>query len=269
MTQIRAPGFRTVRRRTRAILREEAMRRVLSFLCRFGCAGLLAACSDSYVIGRFVDDGCKAHADAIFCSGFELPDLSDWSSVLVDGDARVEQTNERTYEGKGALHASSMGEKSSAVVAEDFRPVKDGDLFLRAFLYVPAGLPTETMNIFFLGDIATPDPFRGVDFNLENGAFSTYVPQNDPQRFTSTALTIPRDRWFCLQVHMKVAAGAGSVTTLVDGEPALDEQGMNTRPDAGIHLLRIGIDWSSLQTQPFDFYVDGLVLATTSVDCGG
>jgi hypothetical protein len=231
---------------------------------------LLAACSDSYVIGRFDDEGCNAHADAIFCSGFESPDLSDWSSVLVDGNARVEQTNARTHEGKGALHASSTGQESDAVVAENFSPVKDGDLFLRAFLYVPAGLATRTMNVFFLGDVARPDPFKGIDFNLEDGAFSIFVPENDPQRFTSTTLQIPRDKWFCLQVHMKVgAAGTGAVTILVDGNTALDEQAVNTLPDAGIHLLRLGIDWSSLQTEPFDFYVDAVVLARASVDCSG
>ena len=262
-------GIPQVPERTRAILPTETMRRALSSFCLFGCAGLLAACTDPYVIGRFVDDGCKAHSDAIFCSGFESPDLSDWSDVLVDGRATVGQTSDRTYEGQGALHASSTGEKSSAVVAQDFPAVTDGDLFMRAFLYIPAGLSTKTMNVFFLGDVATPDPFKGIDFNLEDGAFSTYVPENNPQRFTSTALTVPRDAWFCLQVHVKIAAGAGAVTILVDGENALDEQGMNTRPDAGIHLLRMGIDWSSLQTDPFDYYVDGVVLATTSVDCGG
>jgi hypothetical protein len=125
------------------------------------------------------------------------------------------------------------------------------------------------MNIFFLGDVATPDPFRGIDVNLEDGAFSTYVPESDPQRFTSTTFHIPRDEWFCLQVHVEVATGAGAITILVDGVPALNQRGMNTRPGAGIHLLRVGIDWSSLQTEPFDFYVDGLVLATTNVDCDG
>jgi hypothetical protein len=233
-----------------------------------GAGALLPACSGSYVIGRFTDEGCSAHKDAIFCSGFERPDLSDWTQVLVDGDAHVEQTVERVHGGNGALHAGSTGEKSSAVVAKEFTPLKDGDLYLRAFLYVPGGLPTKTMNIFFIGDFATPDPFKGVDFNLEDGAFSTYVPQDNPQRFTSTTLTIPRDEWFCLQVHMAVSAKEGKVTIDVDGDSALEEQGMNTRPDAGIHLLRAGIDWSSLQTEPFDFYVDDLVLSTSSVDCG-
>jgi hypothetical protein len=234
-----------------------------------GAGALLPACSDSYVIGRFTDDTCDAYADAVFCSGFERPDLSDWTHVIVDGgNAHVEQTTERTHQGKGALHAGSTGAKSTAVVAKEFAKVLDGDLYLRAYLYVPGGLETKTMNIFFMGDFASPDPFKGVDFNLEDGAFSTYVPQDNPQRFTSATLTIPRDRWFCLQVHMVVSAKEGQVTIDADGQSALAEQGMNTRPDAGIHLLRIGIDWSSGQTTPFDYYVDDLVLSRSSIDCG-
>jgi hypothetical protein len=234
----------------------------------FGGVALLTGCGNgSYVIGRFVDDGCATHQDAIFCSGFERPDLSDWTRTIVVDDAHVEQTEKRSYEGRGALHASSEGQQSSAVVAEEFDPVTKGDLYLRAHLYVPDGLPTKTMNIFFIGDFATPDPFKGVDFNLEDGALSTYVPQDSPDRFTSTTLTIPRDRWFCMQVHMTVSEKEGTLTIDVDGERGLDQQGMNTKPAAGIHLLRAGIDWSSLQTDPFDYFIDDLVLATTAVDC--
>ncbi|HEX4335240.1 MAG TPA: hypothetical protein VH062_04960 [Polyangiaceae bacterium] len=233
-----------------------------------GFAVVLVGCNDgTYVIGRFLDDGCASHQDAIFCSGFERPDLSDWSRVIVVNDAHVEQTETRSFEGRGALHAASEDQQSTAVVAKEFDPVTSGELYLRTHLYVPGGLPTRTMNIFFLGDFATPDPFEGVDFNLEDGALSTYVPHDSPDRFTSTTLTIPRDRWFCMQVHMTVADGDGALTIDVDGQTGLDEKGMHTLPPGGIHLLRAGIDWSSLQTDPFDYYIDDLVLSRTAVDC--
>jgi len=101
-----------------------------------------------------------------------------------------------------------------------------------------------------MGDYATPDPFKGVDFNLEDGALSTYVPGDNPDRFTSTTLVIPRDRWFCLQVEMTVSPDAGALTILVDGEIGLEQKNMNTRPAAGVHLLRTGVDWSSKQADP-------------------
>src|SRR5262249_47366748 len=126
----------------------------------FVCLATLTGCeSDRYVIGRFVDDSCRTHEDALVCSGFELPDLSDWSRVVVDNDAHVGQTDARAFDGRGALHAASTGEKSEAVVAGEFEPVKGGDLYLRAYLYVPHGVPTKTMNFLFIGDVATPDPF--------------------------------------------------------------------------------------------------------------
>lgn len=232
------------------------------------CAVVLSGCGTrGYVIGRFRDDACSAHRDAILCSGFEQPDLSDWTSVVVENHAQVEQSAKRAHGGKASLFAKSTGQKSAAVVAEEFAPVTQGELFLRAFMYVPSGLPTKTMNIMFLGDYATPDPFRGVDFNLEDGALSTYVPGGKPDRFTSTTLVIPRDRWFCLQVQMTVSANAGALTMRVDGEIGLEQKNMKTRPPAGVHLLRAGIDWSSGQTEPFDFYIDDLVLDTAAVDC--
>jgi hypothetical protein len=231
-------------------------------------ATALSGCHDgSYVIGRFHDDGCQSHGRAILCSGFEKPDLSDFTQVLTDNQATIEQTGERAHRGDGALHASSTDQKSAAVVAEEFPAVLDGDLYLRAFMYVPDGLPTHAMNILFLGDFATPDPFKGTDFNLETGAFSTYSPQDHPDRFTSDTLVVPRDRWFCFQMHMVVSPDAGAVTINVDGDVALEEMAMNTQPDVGVHLLRIGIDWSSLQTEPFDYYVDDLVLDTAPVEC--
>lgn len=227
----------------------------------------LAACGNgAYVIGRFHDDSCDTHHDAIVCSGFEQPDLSDWSVVVVD-NAHVEQSAERAHGGNGSLFAESSGAKSTAVVSKEFPPVTQGELFLRAFVYVPDAQPTKTLNFLFLGDYAAPDPFRGIDFNLEDGALSTYVPGDQPDRFVSTALVIPRDRWFCLQIQMTVSANAGAVTMRVDGEIGLEQKNMNTRPAAGVHLLRAGIDWSSGQTEPFEFSLDDLVLATTPLDC--
>jgi len=227
-----------------------------------------ACSSESHVIGRFTDGGCEAHSGALVCSGFERPDLSEWERVIVVNDARVQQTDSRAFGGRGALHAESLGDESAGVVAKEFEAVTEGELHLRAHLYVPEGLPTEAINILFLGDYATPDPFRGVDFNLESGALSTYVPGQAPDRFISNLLTVPRDAWFCMQIAMTLSPDAGTVTILVDGAVALEQANMKTLPEAGVHLLRAGVDWSSLQTEPFDIYMDDLVLSTNPVDCG-
>ena len=232
------------------------------------CAGLLGACSnDPYVIGRFVDSGCADRPDAIFCSGFELPDLSEWDESVVVNAAEVSQTEALRRSGRGALYASSAAAESAGVVSVDFPPVDTGELFLRVYMYVPAGLDTMTPNVLFLGDVPSPDPFKGIDFNLEAGAPEIFVPENDPNRFTSTLLVIPRDTWFCYQVRVLIAEDEGAVSIRVDGEVALDEAGIDTLPPGGLHLLRAGVDWSSKQESRFAIYMDDLVLSSAEIPC--
>jgi hypothetical protein len=232
------------------------------------CVGLLTGCEDNpYVIGRFVDAACAAQPDAIFCSGFERPDLSEWDQRVVVNAAQVSQTEATRRSGRGALSASSTAAESSGVVSVEFPRVDAGELFLRVYMFVPGDVDTMTPNVLFIGDVPSPDPFKGVDFNFEAGAPEIFIPENDPNRFTSTLLTIPRDAWFCYQVRLAVAEDEGAVSIRVDGNLALDESGLDTLSPGGIHLLRAGVDWSSKQETPFAIYMDDLVLSSSELPC--
>jgi hypothetical protein len=232
------------------------------------CAVAPISCQNNpYQIGRFVDDGCAAHEDAIFCSGFERPDLSEWTETIVQGSATVAQTELLRRSGRGALYAASTAEESAAVVSLEFPAISQGELFLRVHLYVPEGLATQTTNILFLGDYASPDPFKGIDFNLEDGAPQIFTPESAPDRYTSSSLVIPRDRWFCFQVRLLISETDGLVQLSVDGSVGLDQSELDTLPPGGVHLLRAGVDWSSKQTTPFAVYMDDLVLSRTPVAC--
>jgi hypothetical protein len=236
----------------------------------FTCAVAVTGCqSNPYVIGRFRDAVCDAHPDALVCSGFERPGFPDWTTTSIVGQATVAQTTAQTYDGNGALVASSTAKESTAVVLDEFPPITSGDLYLRVHLYVPADLPTDTMNFLFVGDYATPDPFKGIDFNLLDGAPQIYSPESAVQRSTSTTVVIPRDRWFCMQVAIGLSATDGTLRLDVDGVNALDLQKLHSLPAAGVHLLRAGIDWSSEQDAPFSIYMDDLVLDTTPIACDG
>lgn len=232
------------------------------------CLGTLAGCSgEPHVIGRFVDTGCEEQAGTLFCSGFELPDLSEWDERIVVNAGQVSQSEELRRSGRGALHASSTAAASTGAVSVEFPRVNAGELFLRTYIYVPAEVDTMTPNVMFLGDVPAPDPFKGVDFNFEGGAPEIFVPENDPNRFTSSLLVIPRDEWFCYQVRIALAEEDGSVTIRVNGELGLEATGIDTLPPGGMHLLRAGVDWSSKQETPFALYLDDLVLSTSELGC--
>jgi hypothetical protein len=233
------------------------------------CALVLCACSDDFVIGRFADGGvgdCAPRTGELVCSGFERADLADWSDTRLEEQGAVERSGERVHSGHGALHASSNAMASVGVVAADFPALHDGSVDFRAYLYVPADLPTETINIFFIGDDPTPDPFSGVDFNLESGAVQIYSPESDPQRQMGT-LTIPRDRWFCFRAHIAIDDSAGSVDAYVDDELALHAEALDTSPEGGVHLFRAGVDWSSKQDAFFEIFMDDIAVDRRELAC--
>ncbi|HET9955161.1 MAG TPA: hypothetical protein VFQ61_11690 [Polyangiaceae bacterium] len=230
---------------------------------------LFAGCQDNpYTIGHFRDDLCATREQDLVCSGFEQPDLSDWGEQVLVNAGSLAQTEQVSRRGRGALLAGSTDRDSAAAVAKEFSSVTSGSAFLRVFMLIPSGVETKTTNVLFLGDQPAPDPFKGIDFNFESDAPEIFVPENDPVRFTSTSLVVPRDRWFCFEADVLVSEAAGAVQIRIDGAVALDQTGLDTLPPQGVHLIRAGVDWSSKQTTPFAIYMDDLVLSAAPVGCG-
>lgn len=271
----------------------ESARGSLTRMARAGrvlCAFALWSCShDPYVIGRYpgdaaVDvgdrDGAAADAavdecadtEALICSGFESDPLaSEWPDRSVSSDATLERTTDSAHSGTASLRASSAAADSLAVVARSFPALTEGDLWFRAFVYVPAELPTETMNLFFIGEEPSPNPpqpFFGIDFNLEDGAAQLYSPQWSPARITG-GLVIPRDQWFCFRARIAISDDAGVVQVYVGDALAVEASGVDTLPSGGVRRFRGGIDWSSGQDAFFEVFIDDLVLDVEEVGCGG
>lgn len=250
------------------------------------CALVALACSDNpYVIGHAAVDAaapdagprdagapdagdeCAAERSAaLVCSGFEGADVAaEWDRTTIQQSGVLERSTARAHSGTGSLHASSTAAMSMAVVRRDFAAVLTGDLYARVYLYVPAGLPTRTINVLFLGAGPMLEPFVGVDLNIEDGAPQVYSPQGDPQRQTGTAV-LPRDRWFCLRVRMAIADD-GFVEVFADDELVLNATGIDTSPADGVAAFRVGVDWSSEQDDFFEVFIDDVVLDLEPVAC--
>jgi hypothetical protein len=93
-----------------------------------------------------------------------------------------------------------------------------------------------------------------------------FSPQANPVRQTGS-LRIPRDAWFCFQARIEVRDADGVVQVRIDGAPAIEATDIDTRPPDGIDELRVGIDWSSEQEEPFELYIDDVVVDTVEVAC--
>jgi hypothetical protein len=235
---------------------------------------ILAACADNpYVIGHavgVVDAGAdECPAGALICAGFESENAGEsWTDVVIENSGEIETSSERAHTGASSLHAQSSGPATVAVVMLRFPAVRSGSLYLRSYVYVPSGVPTETMNLFFIGSRPDPtdaDPFVGVDLNVENELLQVYSPQSEPRRQTGT-LKIRRDRWFCFQAEVQIAHEA-SVNLYVDRASAVRARGVDSLPSEGVTMLRAGIDWSSDQADPFEVFMDDLVFSRRPIEC--
>jgi hypothetical protein len=263
--------------------------------CVVVCALVLAACpGNPYVIGHYADagrgvvaeDGSSAaldgaveagrnelvdecsqlHAGALLCSGFEPEELTaDWD-VAVTREATLARSTARSHLGAGSLHATTEGASSYAIAIARFAALRSGELFVRAYLYVPADQPTEIMNILFVGDDKRTEPFQGIDVNLQSGVPYVFSPQSNPTRHAGL-FAIPRDRWFCLRARFVIDALQGSVQLYIDDQLALESRRFDTLPDDGIDVVRAGIDWSSEQAARFEIYFDDMVVDTAPVAC--
>jgi hypothetical protein len=228
-----------------------------------------AGCTrNPYVIGEHFPDECEgALAGALACSGFEDQDAAvGWTETTILGSADIEHTSDEVHRGRGALHAQSSGVESVAVVSREFAPVRAGTLYLRAYLRVPADVPTDTINIFFIGAEPAPDPFTGVDINLEQGVPQIFSPQFAPDRRDGT-VAIPRDEWFCFRAELVVDDEDGSIELFVGDDSALLATGVDTLPDEGVYTFRAGVDWSSAQAERFEMYLDDVALGTDPIPC--
>jgi hypothetical protein len=237
----------------------------IGLLC-LGCA------TDPYVIGRYPDASAPSecvtrYADAIACGDSEGSALdAGWDDVVIENQGELEHSSARSHSGATSLRAASLDMMSVAAVSRMFEPVRDGELYLRAYLYVDASYPSDTINIFSLGSSPTPDPFTGIDVNLKDGALQVFSPQADPVRQTGTLL-IPRNRWFCLRARIAVSDTEGEVELFADDALALHATQIDTLPDEGVLQLRAGIDWSSEQAAFFELFLDDLVLDRQPVPC--
>jgi hypothetical protein len=232
------------------------------------------ACADNpYWIGRYpaTDDraACGLAQDStLVCTSFEQGELDGGAlQAAIENEATIEVSDERSHGGERSLRAESLAAMSAAVFSSRFAPVRQGELHLRAYLYVAGDLSTEIMNILFLGASAEDAEFDGIDINLQDGSLQVFSPQAGGSLRRTSTRVIPRDRWFCLRMRLTLGDETGALELFSDDELALSVAPLDTLPAAGVSELRAGIDWSSAQSERFEIFIDDLVLAAQPVGC--
>lgn len=202
---------------------------------------------------------CQDRPGVMFCDGFEDAGLAAWPDLR---GAIVQQTNLK-YRGAGALQAmSNLPQDTAAATVRPFGSFTTGDIYLRAWFYVPTG-PAVISKVNLLDIYGGPGD--GMVVLVDQNRLVVFAA---PSATTlTTQLTVPRERWFCVELHVAVADAGGSVRLDVDGIERAAATNIRTRPDPGFSGLSVGTLFLAADQAPLTIYVDELALGTQPHGC--
>jgi len=221
-------------------------------------AGSDASTPDSGAAG-----GCEAHPEALFCDGFEDPELNAWSYNIATSGA-AERTTARRYAGDASLHATTTASSSSqaryAIEAYDGKTT--GDIWLRYYNYLPS---STTITTHFSS---------GVISSLANGyegfwlmVYADHVEIGTSNGYFAGTGKYPRDKWVCVELHVSIAQSGGVFEAFLDGVPAANSGDTNTLAAGGYTVAEVGIHYAEQNQGAVELYVDDVVVSDVRVAC--
>jgi hypothetical protein len=203
---------------------------------------------------------CDDHGDALFCSGFDDQELSEWS-LSEPPASTLATTTQYRHAGPSALEARASGPFDRSRFFAEFAPQTSGTLHLRLWMFVEPETVIRKLHLVTLGDVNTPD--WGIDLQFQEDALAVETPVLAP---SGDGVEIPRGRWFCVRAEITLGDADGAVRAFLDEQPAATRMDIDTLPAAGAHNLALGVDHSA-QDEHASIFFDELVLDTSATPC--
>jgi len=228
------------------------------------CAALvmLAGCGrigfDGPDGGAAPDDGAIAACGALFCDGFERPNLEGWNR-----DGSVVREAAVVHHGSGALQATSTAMQPASVNVWPLGGRTTGSLYLRAWFYAPGSL--QARHIELLGLDGSAGASDGVVLLVDNRELRAYSALGKPVTVTS-GVALPAGRWVCLGLRVEIAATDGEIEISLDDAVIGGASDVTTLPAGGYARVSAGLLYLA---DPGDatIYIDDVVVDTEPVGC--
>lgn len=207
-----------------------------------------------------------AHGGALFCDGYEDPSLAAWDySVTRSGFAT--HTTEMVYRGSGALRCETLAGASDKEARYSVRPLPDlrtGHVWFRAYYHLSSTVVLDG-HVSLLAIAERQRPYDGAHLRVD--ADSMDLAMEVAGVVGSGAVTLPRDRWVCIEYHVVLDEVNGVLEAYVDGALVARAEAVDTVPDTGISTAEVGIHKASADQSPAVLHVDEVVLDDTRVGC--
>jgi hypothetical protein len=204
-----------------------------------------------------------ASSGFILCDGFEgtAINTATWTPWVSTPGGSVAIDSSRAYRGSSSLHAhlDPNGAHATLYTPLAFPP---GDLYLRAFLYVPDGVPAAGPTLVTLVQKSSPYEMEQLTLDPSFGVYDT-----TGSRYQAGSITMPTGSWFCVEWQVHFDATAGYTNLWLNGSASsFSPSGTeNTSPSPFYYYTRIGLELSP--TSPLDVWIDELAANATRIGC--
>lgn len=136
-------------------------------------------------------------------------------------------------------------------------PLTSGSAYLRAYYFVPSSTRLQDWMVLIElrgggGRKVSLDVYRNGGLGLET---------NWSTKPTGTGGAIPRDRWFCAELHVDIHASQGRARALIDGQTVYEHADIDTHFDNGVDFLRAGV-LAGAGNGVLDIWMDEILIST-------
>jgi hypothetical protein len=173
--------------------------------------------TDGGVVGP-MDSKCSI-ANLAFCDGFESATIdAHWTDNRNQGAVSTAIDTTRFYRGKSSLklHHDAMAANDIAEVGlGETQTFPSQDYWIRAFVYIPSPGPGEEEALLY--NRQTAGSYDNLELAVDqNGYLVTFNNTGGQSTIHSTSVSMPLDRWVCLEQEV-IARALGGTHVYLDG----------------------------------------------------
>jgi hypothetical protein len=202
---------------------------------------------------------CHQLPGILFCDGFEDAALAGWTQV-----GTIAQVTSIVHSGSGALRVDAPSTSQNAGVgASPYLNLSTGSIHFRGWFYLPSGYATNKINLIAA---VGQSPTDGVDAEIDTTGLAAYSAPGGGFSIP-TSVPLPRDGWFCLEVHVDISSTNGAVRLDLDGAQIGRASGINTLATGGYTVLGAGALYLGPTQPAVTMYVDDVATGTLPIGC--
>lgn len=198
-----------------------------------------------------------ARDDILFCDGLEAADFSPWEINSSNGEQMSVTSPVHRGARAGRFDTTTVATGNRSYVQTGWTGITSGDIYYRAWFYVPSTFTATNFALFVSSESASP--YNGFGVHLrESNLLTFYAGETGTNVYTT--IPVPRDAWWCLQAHVRVSS-SGSIDIAIDGVEAAARSGFDTQPARGYEGVGVGVAWTAGTQALPTIYVDEVAVA--------